>query len=171
MTGTNQDWTRFYRRIYIDSTVSKIYNSWSQKQELETWFLRTAEFYKDEKNLRGLAENAQAGDRFHWEWHNWEGASKGLVLEANGKDRFAFEFAEGTVRIELTEGRDKVLLKLIQYDIPTDDKSRMQYYVGCSNGWTFWLANLKAYLEHGILLNDKGPDLQIEDNGMDFVNI
>jgi len=46
------------------------------------------------------------------------------------------------------------------------------YHYGCSTGWTFWLANLKAWLEHGILLNDRGTDL-LEDPraGYEFVNI
>jgi hypothetical protein len=28
--------------------------------------------------------------------------------------------------------------------------------VGCATGWTFWLANLKAWLEHGITLHATG---------------
>jgi hypothetical protein len=28
--------------------------------------------------------------------------------------------------------------------------------VGCSTGWTFWLTNLIAYLEHDITLHAKG---------------
>jgi len=27
--------------------------------------------------------------------------------------------------------------------------------MGCSQGWSFWMVNLKAWLEHGILLNEK----------------
>lgn len=29
-----------------------------------------------------------------------------------------------------------------------------------SNGWTFWLNNLKPYLEHAVLLNEIEIDLQ-----------
>jgi hypothetical protein len=44
--------------------------------------------------------------------------------------------------------------------------------VGCSNGWTFWLANLKAYLEHGILLHETEEDLRsYEHAAMIFVNM
>lgn len=29
-------------------------------------------------------------------------------------------------------------------------------YVDCITGWTFWLTNLKAWLEHGITLHARG---------------
>jgi hypothetical protein len=48
----------------------------------------------------------------------------------------------------------------------------MNIHVGCSNGWTFWLANLKAFLEHGILLNETTMDLrEIPLANFQFVNI
>jgi len=43
----------------------------------------------------------------------------------------------------------------------------MMFSVGCSNGWTFWMANLKAYLEHGITLHAKGMK---QSEVADFVN-
>jgi len=48
----------------------------------------------------------------------------------------------------------------------------LEIHYGCSNGWTFWLANLKAYLEHGILLNETEIDLRGEElAGYEFVNM
>ncbi|MBT8252904.1 MAG: hypothetical protein HKN00_07420 [Flavobacteriaceae bacterium] len=64
------------------------------------------------------------------------------------------------------------MLTLKQYDIPTDEKTKLEVHLGCSNGWTFWLTNLKAMLEHGIVLNETEIDLC--DNklaGWEFVNI
>jgi len=54
----------------------------------------------------------------------------------------------------LEEKDNQVHVDLAQYDIPTDDATKFKIHCGCSNGWTFWLANLKAYLEHGILLHE-----------------
>jgi len=63
-----------------------------------------------------------------------------------------------------------VLVSLSQSEIPQDEKSKLEIFYGCSNGWTFWLANLKAYLEHGILLNETKIDLRGFDlAGYEFV--
>jgi hypothetical protein len=43
----------------------------------------------------------------------------------------------------------------------------MEIFVGCITGWTFWLTNLKAYLEHNITLHAKGLK---QDETMDLVN-
>ena len=56
--------------------------------------------------------------------------------------------------------------------MPTDEETKMNIYNGCSCGWTFWLANLKAYLEHGILLNETEFDLtDIPQAGHVYVNM
>ncbi|MBT8283480.1 MAG: SRPBCC domain-containing protein, partial [Muriicola sp.] len=74
--------------------------------------------------------------------------------------------------VKLEAEGDQVLVTLIQTNIPTDEKNKMNIHVGCSNGWTFWLANLKAYLEHGILLNETKNDLRnIPLASFHFVNI
>ena len=75
-----------------------------------------------------------------------------------------------SVSLEVKDGA--ILLTLKEYEIPTDEKSKMDIYNGCSNGWTFWLANLKAYIEHGILLNETEFDLTSEPMaGHVFVNM
>ena len=64
------------------------------------------------------------------------------------------------------------MVTLKQYDMPTDEKTKLDIYNGCSCGWTFWLANLKAFLEHGILLNEKEFDLtDIPQAGHIYVNM
>ncbi len=93
---------------------------------------------------------------------------KGQILEANGKDLISFTFGSGgivTVRLKEVKGNTEV--ELIQSDIPTDEKSKMEIYVGCITGWTFWLTNLKAYVEHNITLHAKGLN---QDETMDLVN-
>jgi len=51
------------------------------------------------------------------------------------------------------------MVELTQSQIPLDDHSRMSYYVGCTRGWTFYLANLKSILEGGIDLRNKNNKL------------
>ena len=69
--------------------------------------------------------------------------------------------------MKLMEKEGSTEVTLVQDNIPTDEESRMNLFVGCITGWTFWLTNLKAYLEHGITLHAKG--LQ-QDETTDLVN-
>ena len=55
---------------------------------------------------------------------------------------------------------------------PGEPESTLQIHYGCSNGWTFWLANLKAWLEHGIHLGERDFDLGNDPMaGFEFVNM
>ena len=167
----NRDWSQFVRKIYINAPIEKVYKCWATRHKLENWFLRKAEFVNGKDIPRGSKEFVQKGDKYTWEWHNWNGQEKGEILEADGDKRIVFSFADGQVEILLSEGKGMTLVQLTQSDIGLDDKSKMNYYVGCSNGWTFWLTNLKAYLEYNILLNDKEEDPQDPNDGFQFVNM
>ncbi|MGI9553257.1 MAG: SRPBCC family protein [Aurantibacter sp.] len=150
----------FTRKIYIKASIEKIYGLWATKGGIESWFLRNAEFVSDEGKTRATTEFVQVGDRYVWKWHNWDGQEAGEVLQANGSNYIEFSFAEvSKVSVTLEDKGNAVLLTLKQFEIPLDEESKMNIYNGCSNGWTFWLANLKAFLEHGILLNETEFDL------------
>jgi len=64
------------------------------------------------------------------------------------------------VSVSLEDRNGVVIVSLKQFNIPEDDQSKLKIHFGCSNGWTFWLTNLKAYVEHGILLNETKIDLK-----------
>ncbi|WP_343488410.1 SRPBCC domain-containing protein [Allomuricauda sp. d1] len=164
----------FIKKIYIKAPMDKLYWCWATKEGIETWFLRQATY--TDKNGSQHAENdkIQAEDTYVWEWHNWDGQEKGTILKANGTDFLEFSFAGDVCKVSVTleENKDAVLLTLRQFDMPTDEETKMNIYNGCSCGWTFWLANLKAYLEHGILLNETEFDLtDIPQAGHIFVNM
>ncbi|MFS4494683.1 SRPBCC family protein [Maribacter sp. 2308TA10-17] len=163
----------FTKKIYIKSSLEKIYWCWATTEGISSWFLRKAEYKDKNGQLRGLEAQVQAGDAYTWEWHNWDGQEKGKVLEANGTNFIEILFANPSkVSICLEDKGTAVLVTLKQYDIPLDEKSMLDIHHGCSNGWTFWLANLKAYLEHGILLNETEFDLRdIPLAGYQFVNM
>ncbi len=165
------DWTQFKRIIYINSTVEEIYRKWASQEGMETWFLKKAESFSKDGSKRDVNELAQTGDTYLWEWHNWEGQHRGEVISANGKDEIVMTFDNSRLTIKVFEGRGKVCCHLTQDQIPTDDNSKFGIYHGCSCGWTFWLANLKALLEHGITLNDTEPGLVDEHRDFDVVNI
>ena len=163
----------FTKKIYIAAPLGRIYTSWATQAGICSWFLKEAAYHAPDGSRRGPEEPVQAGDRYAWKWHQFDGEETGTLLEADGKQHIAFSFTgDSRVRVSLKEGAGRVLVCLRQYNIPTDEKSKLMYHYGCSTGWTFWLANLKAWLEHGILLNDRGTDL-LEDPraGYEFVNI
>ena len=149
-------WNTFTKRIRINKPIDSVYRSWATKGQIETWFLEKADYFLG-SNKRQLDELVQKGDSFRWKWNNWDFIEKGQVLEANGKDLISFTFGSGgIVTIRLHEIANTTEIQLTQKDIPTDEKSKMEIFVGCITGWTFWLTNLKAYLEHHITLHAKG---------------
>ena len=148
-----KDWTKFVKRIVIESSIEEVYRSWATQSSIETWFLEKANF-RNENQDRTSNELFQKGDNFKWKWNNWDTIFEGKILEANGEDLLSFTFgAGGLVHIQLKELGKATELCLTQEEIPTDDDNKMDQFVGCSNGWTFWLTNLKAFLEHGITLH------------------
>lgn len=164
---------QFTKKIYIKTSVEKLYWCWGTAEGISSWFLRSAIYTSKEKSIRSASDNIQAGDSYVWEWHNWNEQEKGKVLKNNYKDFLEFSFAESCkVAITIEDKGSAVLLSLKQYEIPTDRDSMLNIHHGCSNGWSFWLANLKAYLEHGILLNEREFDLtNIPLAGFEFVNM
>ena len=85
---------------------------------------------------------------------------KGAVLEVNGTDQMSFSFA-GTcsVEIKLEQLKEEVMVILTQRDIPTDDKSKKDIRLGCYEGWSFYMTNLKSIYEGGLDLRNMNDDL------------
>jgi len=91
----------------------------------------------------------------------------GQVLQANGIDVFEFTFnANGknnmNIKISLhAEGNEwrvslhQYNIPIDEYNIPIDEESKTMYHVGCGEGWTFYLTNLKSVMEGGIDLRNK----------------
>ena len=58
----------------------------------------------------------------------------------------------------LDEG--ETIVELTQFNIELDDRSKSIFHVGCMQGWTFYLANLKSIMEGGIDLRNKNEKLK-----------
>ncbi len=163
----------FTKKIYIKSSVEKLYWSWATTEGIASWFLKKATYTSTGGAVRSSKEPIQEGDAYIWEWHNWDGQEKGSVIQANNTNFLEISFAENCrVSVTMEDKGTACLLSLKQYNIPTDEESKLNIHHGCSNGWTFWLANLKCYLEHGILLNETEFDLRnVPLAGFQFVNM
>ena len=162
----------FTRKILIKAPVNKLYWCWSTEDGLTSWFLRAADHIRNGKRINHQTP-VEPGDEYLWMWHNWEGEEKGRIETANGRDHIRFTFAgDSVLDITLHPRETGTLLILQQSGIPTDEESKLKIYCGCSNGWTFWLTNLKAFLEYGILLNETKTDLRDDPNAAyEYVNI
>lgn len=165
-------WEQFTKRIHIKTSLEKLYWCWATQEGITSWFLKDARYLRNGQPIN-KDEFVQPGDTYTWFWHNWDGQEEGKILEAKANNYLRFSFA-GTCEVTVTlEQKDSaVLLSLTQSKIPQDDKSKLEIFYGCSNGWTFWLANLKSYLEYGILLNETEIDLRpFGLAGYEFVNM
>ena len=165
-------WHSFEKKIYIHSTIDKLYKLWATEEGITSWFLQKAIFKDINGKQRSSNEFVKTGDTYTWYWHNWDGNAKGEITQTNGKDFIEFSFEGSMVSVKLEEQNNIVIVTLKQFEIPEDDESKLKIHFGCSNGWTFWLTNLKAYLEHNILLNETEIDLKENDlSGYIFVNM
>lgn len=156
----NFDWTSYTKKIAIRASIADIYNAWTKSSELETWFLQKVEFYNPEGTRLDANTNVLAGTRYSWLWYLYKDAMTGVIKEANGKDYLQFTFeGECLVDVNLREEKGYTIVELRHHHIPLDDHSRQFVRLGCSNGWTFYLANLKSLKEGGIDLRNKDGNL------------
>ncbi len=156
------DWSRFAVRIDVSASKEAIYEAWTSQEMLELWFLRLAEFTAPDGVVRGRFDKIEKGDTYKWLWHGYadDTAEYGTVLEADGAI-FRFTFGKaGTCTVSVKELEGENVVELIQEEIPTDDKGKQQFHVGCHGGWTFYFANLKSVLEGGLDLRNRNEKLR-----------
>jgi len=157
------DWSRFTKRINIKAPVQKIYDVWATRIGLEYWFLREADFKKPSGEPVNNNAHIQEGDTYTWRWHGYDNSvsESGEILAANGADYLKFRFGNaGNVAVNISMHEGESIVELTQDEIPQDEKGKAHYHVGCGEGWTFYLANLKSMLEGGIDLRNKNERIQ-----------
>lgn len=154
------NWSEFKTRISINVSKETIFDYWSSQENLEKWFLSMANFYSAKNKIRDRKERICKGDTFKWMWHGSDDIDEGEILETNNIDFLKFTFLGCVVSIKIQEEDGENVIELIQSQIALDESSRMDYYVGCTRGWTFYLTNLKSILEGGIDLRNRNKNLQ-----------
>lgn len=157
------DWSRFVTRIPVQAPIETLYHAWATTGGIESWFLRLGEFKSRDGTTREPEEKIQVGDTYKWLWHGWpdETVEYGQIFELNDHDYLKFSFGKAgvcTVHIKIEEGEH--IVELLQENVPTDEKGKYEFHVGCKTGWTFYLANLKSILEGGIDLRNKNVQLK-----------
>ena len=156
------DWSHFTQRINVNAPKEKLYNAFATRAGMESWFLRMCEYKHFNGTLLQNDEQVHARDTYRWLWYGWPDTTveTGEFLIANGKDRIQFVFGKaGTVVVKIYEAENQNIVDLTQEHIPSDEESKFNFHVGCSNGWVFYLANLKSIMEGGIDLRNKDEKL------------
>ena len=157
------DWSRFSLKIVINVEPRKVYDFFATQKDFESWFLRKAVFTRADGTRREPASLIEPDDTYEWMWHGHpdETVEVGKVTEANGKDMFQFIFGRaGLVTFQLTEVGGNTEMAITQEHIPTDEDGKVNYHIGCSTGWTFYLANIKSILEGGLDLRNKNMEIK-----------
>ncbi|APG59139.1 SRPBCC family protein [Christiangramia salexigens] len=159
------DWTTFKVEVPIKADPQRIKDAWSTQETLEKWFLKSAEFTTPKAKRRERNEKIHPGDIFLWRWHGWPDATleNGEIIYPEKDEFLRFIFGKtGTVGVSVLTKNDQTILSLVQENIPEDERSRMDYHVGCKTGWTFYLLNLKSFLLGGPDLRNKDASLSMD---------
>lgn len=155
-----KDWTSFELKIAVKAAMQDLYHAWTQAAQVEKWFLQECTYLKEGT---AIADNdaVPAGGTYAWRWHFYEETEYGRINAANGKDFMQFTFAgDCLVDVQLEAAGEYTLVRLRQYNIPTDEASQFGIRIGCVQGWTFYLTNLKSVYEYGHdLRNTTHPEL------------
>ncbi len=155
---SDYNWSKFTVHIPVNADIPTLYKAWSTRNGIEHWFLKLSEYRGPDGTLRNPDEHVQPGDTYAWRWHGWpdEVEEKANIIDCNGKDFFKFSFGEaGVCSVTIKSEGSQSIVEMIQSEIPTDERGRHLYHLGCKNGWTFYFANLKSLMEGGIDLRNK----------------
>ena len=156
----NFDWTSFTKKIAIKATLPEIYNAWTKASELEKWFLEKVEFNMPDHSTYNRDENVIKNTLYTWYWYLYSEPMKGKITNVNGKDYIQFTFeGDCLVDVNLEQVDEYIIESLKHHNIPVDNKSKQYVRLGCTNGWTFYLTNLKSIYEGGNDLRNKNEKL------------
>ncbi|RYG42001.1 hypothetical protein EON79_19760 [bacterium] len=145
----------FRLRILIAAPLETVWEAWTSPVALGHWFVKAQH---DGPFLPGMG--------YRWVWAS--GAEEtGDVFESDEPVRLAFTFGpDAGVEVTLAPFEGRVAIQLRQTQTHPNPEERAAFALECRQGWTFYLANLKAWLEHGIDLRESdAPELP------DLVNV
>jgi uncharacterized protein YndB with AHSA1/START domain len=149
------DWSSFTVKTVVFAPVATLYNAWAVAAETERWFLSNADHFEGDRMLPKTAA-VQPGETYAWNWHLFDVTEQGRFIAANGRDELRFTFAGAClVQVQLQDFGNATLVELTQSNIPGDDRSKREIRLGCQDGWSFYLVNLKSVYEGGIDLRNK----------------
>jgi uncharacterized protein YndB with AHSA1/START domain len=105
----------------------------------------------------------RAKQRWHYRRTRKEYSTQGTILEVIENKRLAFTFGDKepdseekirvTVDVSLTDEKT-TLLRLVQENMADTPQARVSWHMQCNLGWSFFMTNLKGWLEYGVDLRE-----------------
>ena len=134
------DWSQFGETIFISRSPRDVFRAWTDPTELSRWLAPRCEI------------DARRAGALRLKWDEYVETDRVLAVEPDRSLLTTWGGEESPVRlaVTLTPDRGGTICQLHQYGMDADDSTRFTLFAGCKSGWTFYLTNLKAYLEHGI---------------------
>ena len=152
----NSRYGEIRRSIYINASLSMVYDSWAISEDLEKWFVENKAVKEEDQDGKNLNSSIEKSDHFKWEgFLSPNTLMSGHVSKIKKDSYIIFEFEEGSsLHLSFKSidiGRTEVRL-VHTFKVQEMDKKHFLHHQ-YSISWTFWLVNLKAFLEHGITLD------------------
>ncbi len=155
MNEFNYDWTQFTREIFIQADLPTVFAAWAKPNEITKWFIASTQ------QERPPEEVVQVGDDYLWHWHQ-DVQATGTFLDVVENERLQFTFGDQAtdldkkivVTVQFTDLGDTTSIVLKQENLPDTERGHVQWHMGCNMGWSFFMTNLKALLEHGVDLRE-----------------
>jgi uncharacterized protein YndB with AHSA1/START domain len=138
------DFTQLRLCVLVDAPVETVFEAWTTSPGLARWFV-TASF---------APEWVEEGTRYRWTWAN-DYSEEGEITQLEGPSLLAFTFGTDVgVVVRFGEVDGRTMVELVQHHSHASVEDRQETYVGCYQGWTFYLTNLKSVLETGADLRE-----------------
>ena len=149
------DWDQFTCRVIIDASQEACFDAWTSEASITQWFVAECPAWGVDGTPNDSDRVFEVGGHIRLTWG--EGTTDdAAIFVLNADDHFAFGWYEGKGRIDVLfsqfEGRTLVELHQVMSQGELEDRQKCALF--CYSGWTFYLANLKAWLEHGIDLRE-----------------
>ncbi len=174
-TGSKRDWLGFTMAIHIQTTAAAAWRMIATCDGLERWFLRRAEAWSSDGREWPRDRPVEAGAKLRMTWLcAGECDARGVAVPVELSEDQSVQRTEPPQRLRhgWYEDRGWVEYRIVPHAIPgritVELEQRMNptadfaflegAYVGCQQGWTFFLTNLKSVLEHGTDLREPAPD-------------
>lgn len=146
-------------RIWIRGDEDIVARCWTSGEELQNWFLIRAE-HRDA--MGDLCDAVVEGGSFHWEW--LDGTEDLGDFSSVGRNFVELGWYGGRLRVSWEQDGGEVLVKVRQELFQGSIEERAQIQYGWSISWTFWLSNLKCWVENGIDLRETNPSHRVAVN-------
>lgn len=146
------DWSHFSLKIEIAAPPERVFEAWTTAEQLSGWFTVTTEF------------EPRKGGRIYFEWLGGDRFETTVTeIKKNKLVVFPFGSSGEQVRVKIRKSKGGTICTLEQSNMKTSPKHKVGMHLGCKVGWTFFLTNLKAWLEHGV-------DLRSHDRQKSYAN-